>query len=91
MNSASQNFMIPIFPSSKLLLKKSGREMIRIAKFANGKNMQLMQSGPGGIVVEAFTGFFSVFESAKVIVLCKFSLKSGPLYAILREKTNFTD
>ena len=53
--------------------------------------MQLIQSGPGGIVVEAFTGLFSVFESAKVIVLCKFSLKSGPLYAILREKTNFTD
>ena len=40
--------------------------MIRIAKFANGKNMQLMQSGPGGIVVEAFTGSFSVFKSAKV-------------------------
>ena len=53
--------------------------MIRIAKFANGKNMQLMQSGPGGIVVEAFTGFFSVFESAKDIVLCKFSLKYGHL------------
>ena len=67
-------------------MKKSGREMIRIAKFANGKNMQLMQSGPGGIVVEAFTGFFSVFESAKDIVLCKFALKSGPLYAILRER-----
>ena len=29
--------------------------------------MQLIQSGPGGIVVEAFTGLFSVFESAKVI------------------------
>ena len=36
--------------------------------------MQLIQSGPGGTVVEAFTGLFSVFESAKVIVLCKFSL-----------------
>ena len=65
--------------------------MIRIAKFANGKNMQLVQSGPGGIVVESFTGLFTVFVSAKVIVLCKFSLKSGPLYAILREKANFTD
>ena len=78
-NPASQNFIIPIFPSSKLLLKKSGREMIRIAKFANGKNMQLIQSGPGGIVVEAFTGLFTVFESVKVIVLCKFSLKYGHL------------
>ena len=48
--------------------------MIRIAKFANGKNMQLIQSGPGGIVVEALTGLFTVFESAEVIVLCKFSL-----------------
>ena len=28
--------------------------------------MQLIQSGPSGIVVEAFTGLFSVFESAKV-------------------------
>ena len=66
--------------------------MIRIAKFANGKNMQLMQSGPGGIVVEAFTGFFLFLNPRKlIIVLCKFSLKSGPLYAILREKTNFTD
>ena len=65
--------------------------MIRIAKFANGKNMQLIQSGPGGIVVEAFTGLFTVFISAKVIVLYKFSLNSGPLYAILREKANFTD
>ena len=65
--------------------------MIRIAKFANGKNMQLIQSGPGGIVVEALTGLFTVFESAEVIVLCKFSLKSGPLYAILREKANCTD
>ena len=36
-NLASQNFIVPIFPSSKLLLKKSGREVIRIAKFANGK------------------------------------------------------
>ena len=36
-NPASQNFIVPIFPSSKLLLKKSGREVIRIAKFANGK------------------------------------------------------
>ena len=64
--------------------------MIRIAKFASGENMKLIQSGPGGIVLEAFTGLFSVFESAKVIVL-QFSLKSGPLYAILREKANFTD
>ena len=51
----------------------------------------MIQSGPGGIVVEAFTGLFSVFESEKVIVLCKFSLKSGLLQAILREKANFTD
>ena len=72
-------------------MKKSGREIIRIAKFANGKNMQLIQSGPGGIVVEAFTGLFTVFVSAKAIALCKFSLKSGPLYAILREKANCTD
>ena len=36
--------------------------------------MQLIQSGPGGIVVEALTGLFTVFESAEVIVLCKFSL-----------------
>ena len=26
----------------------------------------MIQSGPGGVVVEAFTGLFSVFESAKV-------------------------
>ena len=67
LTSASQNsLIIPIFPSSKLLLQKSGREMIRIAKFGNGKNTQLIQSGLGGIVVEAFTGLFSVFESTKV-------------------------
>ena len=42
------------------------------------RNLQMIQSGLGGIVVETFTGLFSVFESAKVIVLCKFSLKSGP-------------
>ena len=41
--------------------------------------MQLIQSGPGGIVVEAFTGLFTVFEFVKVIVLCKFSLKYGHL------------
>ena len=41
--------------------------------------MQMIQSGPGGIVVEAFIGLFSVCESAKVIVLCKFPLKYGPL------------
>ena len=51
----------------------------------------MIQSGPGGIVVEAFTGLFTVFASAKNIVLCKFSLKFGPFYAILREKANFTD
>ena len=34
--------------------------MIRIAK------LQMIQSGPGGIVVKAFTGLLSVFESAKV-------------------------
>ena len=61
--------------------------MIRIAKFANGKNMQLIQSGPGEIVVEAFTGLFTVFESAKVIiVLCKFSLKSGPFICNIKGK-----
>ena len=27
----------------------------------------MIQSGPGGIVVEAFTGLFSVYESAKDI------------------------
>ena len=34
---------------------------------------------------------FSVCESAKAIVFLKFPLKSGPSYAIVREKTNFTD
>ena len=34
-NPASQNFIIPIFPSSKLLLKKSGREVIRITRLTN--------------------------------------------------------
>ena len=34
---AYSNFIIPIFPSSKLLLKKNGREVIRIVKFGNGK------------------------------------------------------
>ena len=53
--------------------------------------MQLIQSGPGGIVVEAFTGLFTVFEFAKVIVRYKFSLNSVPLYAILRERANFAD
>ena len=67
LNLASQNFIVPIFPSSKLLLKKSGREMIRIAKFANEKKSAMIQSGPGGVVVEAFTGLFSVCESAKDI------------------------
>ena len=37
------------------------------------------------------TGLFSVCESAKAIVFLKFPLKSGPSYAIVREKTNFTD
>ena len=36
-------------------------------------------------------GLFSVCESAKTIVFLKFPLKSGPSYAILSEKTNFTD
>ena len=39
----------------------------------------------------SFTGLFSVCESAKAIVFLKFPLKSGPSYAIVREKTNFTD
>ena len=52
--------------------------MIRIAKFASGENMKLIQSGPGGIVLEAFTGLFSVFESAKVIVFCNFLLNLDP-------------
>ena len=39
----------------------------------------------------SFTGLFSVCESAKAIVFLKFLLKSGPSYAIVREKTNFTD
>ena len=64
---ASKNFIVPIFPSSKLLLEKSSREMIRIAKFANERNLQMIQSGPGGIVVEAFTGLLSVCASAKDI------------------------
>ena len=34
---------------------------------------------------------FSVCESAKTILFLKFPLKSGPSYAIVREKTNFTD
>ena len=34
---------------------------------------------------------FSVCESAKAIVFLKFPLKSGPSYAIVTEKTNFTD
>ena len=34
---SSRNFIIPIFPCFKLLLKKSGRKLIRIAKFGNGK------------------------------------------------------
>ena len=41
--------------------------------------MQLIQSGPGGIVVEAFTGLFSVFlirESYSV--LCNFLLNLDP-------------
>ena len=51
--------------------------------------MQLMQSGPSGIVVEAFTGLFSVFESAKAIVLCKFPLAYGPLLANIKGKEEF--
>ena len=51
----------------------------------------MIQSGPGGVFVEAFTGLFSVCESAKAIVLLKFPLKSGPSCAIVKEKTNFTD
>ena len=39
----------------------------------------------------SFTGLFSVCECAKAIVFLKFLLKSGPSYAIVREKTNFTD
>ena len=39
----------------------------------------------------SFTGLFSVCESAKAIVFLKFPLKSGPSYAIVTEKTNFTD
>ena len=64
--------------------------MIRIAKFANGKNMQLIQSGPGGIVVEALTGLFTFLNPRKLFCFANFLL-SGPLYAILREKANFTD
>ena len=55
------------------------------------RNLQMKQSGPGAIAVEAFTGFFSVCESANAIVFCKFPLKSGPLYTIFREKANFAD
>ena len=39
----------------------------------------------------SFTGLFSVCESAKAIVFLKFPLKSGPSYAIVREKTDFTN
>ena len=49
--------------------------MIRIAKFANGKNMQLIQSGPGGIVVEAFTGLFTLFlNPRKLLCFANFPL-----------------
>ena len=51
----------------------------------------MIRSGPGGNAVQAFTGLFTVCESAKAIVFCKFPLKSEPFYAILREKANLTD
>ena len=61
LNLASQNFIVPIFPSSKLLLKKSSREVIRIAKFANEKK------SANDTFDDAFTGLFSVCASAKDI------------------------
>ena len=38
-----------------------------------------------------FYGFVFVCEPLKAIVFLKFPLKSGPSYAIVKEKTNFTD
>ena len=39
----------------------------------------------------SFTSLFFVCEPLKAIVFLKFPLKSGPSYAIVKEKTNFTD
>ena len=39
----------------------------------------------------SFTVLFSICESAKATVFLKCPLKSGPSYAIVREKTDFTN
>ena len=38
----------------------------------------MIQPGPGGAAIQAFTVLVSVCESAKAIVFLKFPLKSGP-------------
>ena len=47
--------------------------------------MKEIETGPGEIVVKAFTGLFSVCESTKAIAFWKFPLKSGLLQAVLEE------
>ena len=83
LNPASQNFIIPIFPSSKLLLTKSSREMTRIAKFAKGKKIcNWYNQVPAELLWKLLQVCFLFLNPRKlIIVLCKFS----------REKTNFTD
>ena len=87
MNLASQNFIIPIFPSCKLLLKNSGREMIRIAKFANGKKHATDTIRSRWNCCGSFYRFVFLFlNPRKLFSALQFPLKSGPLYAILMER-----
>ena len=65
--------------------------MIRIAKFANGKNMQLIYNQvPAELLWKLLQVCLLFLNPRKLLCFANFLL-SGPLYAILREKANFTD